>query len=51
MTRDTRNFLLEIVHDLMQDAEVYTTEDADANGYYKDRLAQLERAREELLVL
>ena len=51
MTRDARNFLLEIVHELMQDAEVYIMEDADADGYYKDRLAQLERAREELLIL
>lgn len=49
MTKDTAQFLLEIVWEQIADAEVYVSTGDDADGVYKDKLVQLTQAEQELL--
>lgn len=49
LTKQTASFLLGIVRDSIADAEVYVSEDDDADGVYSDKLVQLVQAEDELL--
>ena len=49
LTKQTASFLLDIVRNNIADAEVYVSEDEDADGVYSDKLVQLVQAEDELL--
>jgi len=47
--KETASFLLDIVRNNIADAEVYVSEDEDADGVYSDKLVQLVVAEQQLL--
>ena len=51
ITKDTANFLLNMVYDQIADAEVYVNGGEDNVGYYADLLVELKQARQQLLDL
>jgi hypothetical protein len=49
ITNKTASFLLDIVNDRIEDAEVYVDGDDDEDGTYADLLVELKQAEKELL--
>jgi hypothetical protein len=49
MTKETAQFLLDIVWEQIADAEAYVSTDDDEDGVYADRLVQLVKAEQALL--
>ena len=49
ITKETAGFLLDIVRNKIEDAEIYVSEDEDADGVYAELLVELVRAEDELL--
>ena len=49
ITKQTANFLIDIVRNSIADAEVYVSEGEDTDGVYSDKLVQLVQAEKELL--
>jgi len=51
ITKETANFLLNMVYEQIADAEVYVNGGEDNVGYYADLLIELKQARQQLLDL
>jgi len=49
ITKETANFLLNMVYEQIADAEVYVNGGEDNVGYYADLLIGLKQARQQLL--
>jgi len=49
ITKQTANFLIDVVRNSIADAEVYVSEGEDTDGVYSDKLVQLVQAEKELL--